>query len=184
MPKKFLLSLWVAALLFSGCGTDSSSEQNVPPVSPVSETSAPTSTVITVVLPQNQTAYERAMTEFAQVGGKKNPAATWAFESKTELVPFTTSTARAAAEYVAAVFNLPRAGQAPIIVYFKIVNGTAYVVKNIDIDGYAGVSVAQAKVNPVVEKTLLAQPGVSKVVFDVAPGDSRDDLIKRIQTDQ
>jgi hypothetical protein len=68
--------------------------------------------------------------------------------------------------------------------YFKVVGDTAYVLLNIDLDGWAGVSFAIARAHPIVEKTLLTFPEIKKVVFDVAPGDSRASVLADMQSGQ
>ena len=42
---------------------------------------------------------------------------------------------------------------------------TLLVALNVDGDGYAGVSQMRRRVQPVLERTLLCQPGIQKVVF-------------------
>lgn len=54
------------------------------------------------------------------------------------------------------------------IIHFKIHQDTAYIVFDIDVDGWPGSSVAIAKLRPLVEKTLLEFPGIDNVIFDYA----------------
>jgi hypothetical protein len=48
---------------------------------------------------------------------------------------------------------------------FTIENGTAYVVLNVDLDGWAGVHNTIAYARPLIYRTLLQFPSVQKVVF-------------------
>ncbi len=66
------------------------------------------------------------------------------------------------------------------VVYFKVVDTTAYVLLEMDVNGWAGVSYAIAKVHPLAEQTLLQFPGITKVVFGVAPGDNIQNVIKTL----
>ncbi len=131
-----------------------------------------TSTV-TIMVPNDLQAYKKAMTEFIQVSGGVNPSKTWPFVVRTVTVSATTdvvrTTAEAAAEYIPT-----QAGTSSLVVYFKVMNGTAYVLLNMDIDGWAGVSAAIAQVHPIVEKTLLQFPQIKEVQFQPAQGDYID----------
>gem|GEM_PF-2068778 len=73
---------------------------------------------------------------------------------------------------------VPTQGDANKVAYLKIVDGTAYVLLAMDIDGWAGVSSAITKVHPVVEQTLLQFPQIKVVKFSPAPGDSFDSITK------
>jgi hypothetical protein len=56
------------------------------------------------------------------------------------------------------------------------VNKTAYILLAMNIDSWAGTSVSLAKIQPLVEKTLLQFKGIDSVVFGVAPGDSEEEV--------
>ncbi|MDE1940970.1 MAG: hypothetical protein KGI45_00165 [Patescibacteria group bacterium] len=139
---------------------------------PASNEQAAATSSVTIIVPADVAAYKKAMAEHVQVGGP-DPLATAQFIATTT-TPNTIvadplqNAAEAAAEYIPT-----QAGTSSLVTYFKVVNGTAYVVLNMDQNGWAGVSVAIAEVHPIVEKTLLAQPGITTVKFGYAPGDSR-----------
>jgi len=128
------------------------------------------SSIITIMVPENYTLYKQEMTEFAQIGGI-DPLNNIKFEKKIIKIPLTTdlikASAQAAAEEIA-----PSGGPAKAsIAYLKVQNKTAYVLLDIDLDGWAGVSASLAIIHPLVEKTLLQFPEINKVVFGYAPGD-------------
>jgi len=92
------------------------------------------------------------------------------FVKKKVVVPYSTNLVGAAADAAAKELGPSQAGPTTII-YLKIKNGTAYVLLNIDRDGWAGVSFSWARCHPVVEKTLLQFKQVKSVVWDEAPGE-------------
>lgn len=55
--------------------------------------------------------------------------------------------------------------------YFKIVGDKAYILLDMDVDGWAGVSYAIEAVHPLVEAKLLEYPEIRQVFFSPAPGD-------------
>lgn len=118
--------------------------------------------------PVDLDAYARAMDEYTSSGGV-NPALSWEFETKTRDVPVGSSTEAFAAETAANEITLGGGPARAAVTHFMIVNGTAYVVFNIDEDGWAGVSFAKNKIRPIVERTLLSYPGITKVEFGLAP---------------
>ncbi len=147
---------------------------NTPP-SPTT-TPTPTQTKITILVPDNAAAYDKAVTDYMQVGGQ-DPLKNWPFVTKELRVPFTTDTVRASAE-AAAKELAPYGGSANAsIAYLKVHNGTAYVLLNIDLDGWAGVSVSLGRIHPLVEKTLLQFSQITRVVFGFAPGDNRENAL-------
>jgi hypothetical protein len=132
-------------------------------------------TKIAIMIPENIPEYESAMTEYSQTGEGSNPAETMAFIKKKFTIEKTTDFIKACAQAAAAEISPKGGPEKASVVYFKIKNKTAYVLLNIDMDGWAGVSVSIAIIHPLVEKTLLEFP-IDKVVFDVAPGDSRENI--------
>lgn len=67
-------------------------------------------------------------------------------------------------------WNMPSAGPPQVeLTAFTLVNGTAYVSLNYDQDGWAGVSIYDGQVSPIIEKTLLQFPSVKRVVRGLAP---------------
>ena len=126
-----------------------------------------TKTDVAILVPTDITAYEKAMTTYLQDGGK-NPLDSWLFVKKIVSVPYTTDIIKASAN--AAAGEIPT--QAKVVVdYFKVQGDTAYVLLNIDLDGWAGVSVSIGTIHPLVEKTLLQFSQIKNVVFGFAPGD-------------
>ena len=124
---------------------------------------------ISILVPENIDAYNKAMTNYLQEGGK-NPLDKWLFVKKILSIPYTTDIIRASAD--AAAGELITQTKASVS-YFKIQGDTAYVLLNIDLDGWAGVSVSIGRIHPLVEKTLLQFPQIKKVVFGFAPGDTQ-----------
>lgn len=125
---------------------------------------------ITILVPENYDLYEQNMTEFVQVGGE-DPLVATKFVEKKLTIPYTDdpikASAQAAAEEIAPSGGPTKAS----VAYFKIENDTAYVLLDIDLDGWAGVSVSRAIIHPLIEKTLMQFPEITKAIFDYAPGD-------------
>jgi hypothetical protein len=95
-------------------------------------------------------------------------AAALPFKEKKVVVPYSADVIRANADAAAKEAGPTQAG-ATTIAYFRIENGTAYVLLNIDCDGWAGVSFSWAACHPIVEKTLLQFKSIQRVVWDAAP---------------
>src|SRR6266550_611316 len=142
---------------------------------PISVAATPTinNTQVTIMVPNDLAAYEKAINEYVSSGGV-DPSKTWPFVTKTFPASQTTDVIMASAEAAAEQIHTQASSVKPQVAYFKVVNGTAYVLLTIDIDGWAGVSFAIAKIHPLVEKTLLQFPDVKSVKFAPAPGDSWD----------
>lgn len=130
----------------------------------------PTTTTVTIVVPEYLSDYRAKITAYVQEGGK-NPVDDIVFVQKQVTVPYTLHTVWAAAEAAAGAIPLGGGPQKASVVYMQVKDGTAYVVLNIDIDGWAGVSVATALVRPIVERTLYEFPEIEKVVWSYIPGD-------------
>ncbi len=130
---------------------------------------------VKIMVPKDKEKYLEAMLEYMNVGGQTNPADTWTFEPKTLLVPYTTNTILASAN--AAALEFP--SQANVrVVYLKVINQTAYVLTNIHLDGWAGVSYTLNDIQPLIKNTLLQFPEIKGVNFYVAPEDKLEDLYK------
>ena len=127
------------------------------------------------MVPENEQDYLGKMAEFVQTGGN-DPLKTWQFVKKELQVPFTNDPIKASAEAAAAEIPTSGGPAGAAVTYLKIQNKTAYVVLEMDINGWAGVSVSIAKIHPLVEKTLLQFPEISKVVFGYAPGDNANNI--------
>lgn len=121
---------------------------------------------VTVLVPADVQKYNEMIT------GEQDfkAAAELPFVRKKVVVPYSTDVIRASAD--AAAKEMPSQG-GPIIIYLKIEKGNAYVLLNIDRDGWAGVSFSWARCHPVVEKTLLQFKNIKRVVWDEAPGEKR-----------
>ena len=95
-------------------------------------------------------------------------AAELPFVRKKVVVPYSRDVIRATAD--AAAKEMPdQAG--PGVNYLKVKKGTAYILLNMDCNGWAGVGFARAFAHPVVEKTLLQFKNLTRVVFREAPGE-------------
>jgi len=130
-------------------------------------------TNLKIMVPENDSVYRTAMTRYAQEGGE-NPLVRVRFVKKEVVVPSVTdiirASAQAAAEHIYPAFASAGSPGVDSVVYLKVQNDTAYILLGMDIDGWAGVSVATAIVHPVVEKTLLQFPEIRHVVFGKIPG--------------
>ena len=127
---------------------------------------------ITIMVPENDSAYKEKMTQFVQDGGE-NPLLTTTFIKKEVTIPYTRDIVKASAQAAAEdIYPASASAGGPgvdSVAYLKIQNDTAYILLNMDIDGWAGVSVAVGIVHPVVERTLLQFPEIKHVVFDSIP---------------
>ena len=122
---------------------------------------------VTIMVPENESAYADAV-----IGSNfiiDNPAYKWPFKKKTMNVPYSADIIRASAE--AAAEEIPTKGGPAhaTINYLKVENNIAYVLLNIDEDGWAGVSYSKALIHPLVEKTLMQFPQIKKIIWDNAP---------------
>jgi hypothetical protein len=119
---------------------------------------------VTVLVPADMQRYNDMIT--GEQDFKR--AAELPFVKKKVVVPYSRDVIRATAD--AAAKEMPdQAG--PGVNYLKVEKGTAYVLLNMDRDGWAGVSFYWAASHPVVEKTLLRFRKIKRVVWDEAPGD-------------
>lgn len=141
---------------------------------PVGDTATSTATTteqektVLYASPENIEDYIKAMDKYSSEGGT-NPALTWKFGLKQTIVPEGSSSEAYAAEVAA---NQVGTGGGPgriMVTHFTVVGNTAYILTNIDENGWAGVSFAQNKVRPMIEKTLLLNQSITKVVFGLPP---------------
>ena len=118
---------------------------------------------VTVLLPADARQYAEMIT------GEQDfqRAATLPFIKKTVVVAYSADVIRASAE--AAGKEVPTQAGPTTVIYLKMENGTAYVLLNIDRDGWAGVSFSWAYCHPIVEKTLLQFKNIERVVWNDAP---------------
>jgi len=119
---------------------------------------------VTVLVPADVPKYNEMITGDQDL----KRAAELPFVKKTVVVPYSTDVIRASADAAAKELGPSQAGPTTII-YLKIENDTAYVLLNIDRDGWAGVSFSWARCHPVVEKTLLQFKNIKHVAWDEAP---------------
>jgi hypothetical protein len=152
--KRWMSLVALGALLTLGAGCSNAATPNP----------ASTTMQVRVSVPNDDDAWQKAVVAEAQEG-VKNATAAVPFVTKTVDVPRSDDPARAAADWVVAHYGPSFA----LVSVFVRVGDTQYVLLNIDEDGYAGVSFALAKVRPVLERTLLLQPGIAHVVFGRPP---------------
>ena len=131
-----------------------------------------TTSAVNIALPEDLAIYRKQMTEFVQVGGI-DPLPTTRFIVRTVTIPFTDDLPRASIQAATSGISLGGGPAKLEVLYLKVLNGTAYVLLNIDEDGWAGVSVTLAIIHPIVEKTLLQFPDIQHVVFGYAPEDAK-----------
>jgi len=125
---------------------------------------------LTIMVPEDIREYEVAMTKYVQTGEGENPAKTLPFVQKKVAIRSVADVMRASANAAAAEIKIGSGHEYAKVEYIEVKNRTAYVVLNIDKDGWTGVSVSIAKIHPLVEKTLLEYKQIERVVFDYAPG--------------
>lgn len=120
---------------------------------------------VVIMVPPDLDAYDTAMNSYI-FEGTPNPAPTWKFVPKVVSVATTTDIRKESA-HAAALYIHTQGGTAGAhIDHFQIVDGTAYVVMHMQVDGWAGVSISLAKIKPLVEKTLLQFSDIKEVKFD------------------
>ncbi len=127
---------------------------------------------VTIQVPDRLEQYLVEMNKYIYEGAR-NPSNSWKFVSREVTVysrseDIVIASAQAAAEQIDTQGGIPSAE----VVYFKIVNKSAYILLAMQIDSWLGTSASLAKIKPLVEQTLFQFQGVDSVVFDVAPGDN------------
>lgn len=131
---------------------------------PIQQAVVSTPQVARYVVPQNIADYVKQVDEYTSSGGK-NPALTWTFDTQEVTAPEGSTTLAYAAEVAA---NQIKTGGGPshvAVMHFRVMGDTAYVLLNIDKDGWTGVSFAINKIHPLVERTILLDTSIKKVVF-------------------
>ena len=119
---------------------------------------------VTVFVPADPQAYEDMILGVQDF----QKAAAMPFVKQSVVVPYSDDLLYASAEAAAREAGLPLIGPAPIV-YLKVDNGIAYVLLDIDRDGWAGVGLTRIRCGIIVEKTLLQFKNVKRVHFDEAP---------------
>lgn len=119
------------------------------------------SILITIMVPRDIGSYIDSMTDFIIYGGGA-PSNEWPFIKKQIRVPYTTDIVRESAE--AAAEMIPTAGgpEHASIAYFKLENKIAYVLLDIDIDGWVGVSYSISIIHPLIERHCFNFPRLIK----------------------
>ena len=120
------------------------------------------------VVPRNITDYVKQVDEYTSSGGK-DPSLTWTYDTADITVPEGSTTLAYAAEVAANQIKLGGGPSRATVTHFKVVGKTAYVLLNIDEDGWAGVSFVLHKIHPLVERTILLDTSITKVVFGLPP---------------
>lgn len=133
---------------------------------------------VTIMIPNDMEKYIAAMNDYVS-GGKPNPSKNWSFVKKTVVVVVssTTDTIKASAQAAAEQIPTQSGKIGSVVDYFKIIDGTAYILLHMHLDGWAGVSISLAKIEPLVEKTLLQFPEITSVKFETAPGDKKSEIM-------
>jgi hypothetical protein len=123
---------------------------------------------VTVLVPADTHAYGE------MIAGEQDSqrAAAMPFVKKRVVVPYSGDLLRASAEAAAREVGPTQMGP-PTVAYWKIEDGTAFVLLNVDTDGWTGVSFTRAYSHGLVEKTLLQFRNIKRVVWDEAPGEHK-----------
>lgn len=98
------------------------------------------------------------------------------YEEKTTTINPGESPMRTAVQ--AAVASIP-AGGGPThanVVYLKVDGSTAYVMLDIDFDGWAGMGIFLETIHPVITKNILQFSAIKSVIFGPAPGDTKEQI--------
>ncbi len=175
MRRNTILSLLIVIALAAGGWYLWRNKSSPAPVPSTSETATPSEQALTFFAPEGPDDYTAAMNEYTSRGGE-NPAKTWPFVAMPVTEPISSdpllATAQAAAGYLPSGGGPAHAS----VVYLKVQENTAYVVLDIDLDGWAGVSFSVNRIRPLIEQSLLQFPDVQQVVFEFAPGDNAEDI--------
>lgn len=142
--------------------------RNHPPVPQRDESAA----TVTIMVPDDIMAYKMAINRSDSMDiFRKGFAPGIAFHKKEVNVSSTEDIIRASAIAAAQEIH-PQAN----VIYLKVINGSAYVLLNFDVDGFAGVSIQLAHIRPLIRNTLLQFREIKDVLFEPAPGDSLKDI--------
>jgi hypothetical protein len=136
----------------------------------------PQATEVNYFVPKDIAEYMRIEEAYTAVGKETDPAYTVVYVMHATSTKSTEDSRRTA---VQAALNLLPAGGGPPhanVAYFKIVGTTAYVLLDVDFDGWAGVSIYETAAHPVITYNLLMNSGISSVVFGPAPDDTMEQI--------
>lgn len=131
---------------------------------PTEHTAVATPQIAHYVVPRNIADYVKQVDAYTSSGGK-DPSLTWTYDTADITAPEGSTTLAYAAEVAANQIKLGGGPARVEVTHFRVVGKTAYVLLNIDEDGWAGVSFALHKVHPLVERTILLDTSITKVVF-------------------
>lgn len=129
-----------------------------------------TTGAITILVPQNLESYVQEVNEYVDEWGN-DPTTTWIYESRQIEYPSSEDLKVTTAEYAANLVSLWGGPSKATVEYFKVIDGTAYILFNFNLDAWAWVSHVVKRVQPIVEKNLLQFEDVDRVVFGYAPWD-------------
>ncbi len=138
---------------------------------------------VDIMVPEDIDAYKKAMYDYTS-GGKPNPSINWPFVKKTVSVISKGDLIEASAQAAAEQIDTQAGKYGAQVAYFKIENGTAYILLTMELDSWAGVSISTAMIHPFVEKTLLQFPQITSVKFSPAPGDKKEPNLPVIPFDR
>ncbi len=123
---------------------------------------------VVLVVPENVESYSQKMTEFVQMGGV-DPLPSTPFVKKEARIKNYDQRFQEAVNLVTQEIPLFGGTRYATVATFGLREKTAYIQLDIDIDGWAGVSVAIAKIHPLVERTLREFPEIDQIVFGPVP---------------
>lgn len=135
---------------------------------------------VSYFVPKDITTYMNTEEAYASTGNGLDPGYPVIYIEKTTN---TASPENPMQTAVQAALNLLPTGGGPLhgkVVYLKTIRTTAYIMLDIDFDGWAGVSLFRAAANPVITKNLLQFPAIKYVVFGPAPGDTVEKIGKTL----
>ena len=116
---------------------------------------------VSIIVPKDYKKYNQLMTAYAQTGGS-NPLESIEFTNKKVVVPSSEDLLHSVVNAVVKDAKVAHGGN---VNYLKVKDRTVYILLDMDVDGWAGVSVEKARIHPLIEKSLLNLPSVDKVEF-------------------
>lgn len=121
---------------------------------------------VTFMVPRDVEEYDRVMNDFLFGPGGQSPADDYEFvEKEVEVEISNYDLMHLAVSEATAVGLLGSGPERGVVKYLEVERGTAYVVLDIDEDGWSGSSIAIGKIQPLVERTLKRFDEVDEVVF-------------------
>lgn len=173
------LLLLISTLVNGACHRNESTSQVTAPESGEGSQTLKMQTVqsqqsqVQWILPANMNAYRQKMTDFAQVGGADPFPNIPMVRKPLDLQGNVEERARSlAGRTAAAVLPVSVEPGATQVVQFQLRDKTAYIQFGMDVDGWAGVSVAIAMVHPLVALNLKQFPQIDAVRFEAPPAEN------------